>query len=62
MIRRAVWTVLRKEQHSRIRGLLRARGTALAPALSGNGPAFWMNGSPGPELGEPLADEDAGRP
>lgn len=41
-------TVLRKEQRSRIRALLRgARAPSLTPALSGDGPAFWMEGSPG---------------
>jgi poly-beta-1,6-N-acetyl-D-glucosamine synthase len=39
--------VLRKEQRSRIRALLRgARAPLLTPALSGDGPAFWMDGSP----------------
>lgn len=39
---------LRREQRGRIRALLRGgRGPALAPSLSGNGPAFWMDGSPG---------------
>lgn len=41
-------TVLRKEQRSRIRALLRGtRAPSLIPPLSGNGPAFWMDGSPG---------------
>jgi poly-beta-1,6-N-acetyl-D-glucosamine synthase len=46
-------TVLRKEQLSRIRALLRgARAPSLSPALSGGGPAFWMDGGPGSRLGE----------
>lgn len=40
--------VLRKEQRSRIRALLRAsRASSLTPPLTGNGPAFWMDGSLG---------------
>jgi glycosyltransferase involved in cell wall biosynthesis len=39
---------LRKEQRSRIRALLRGRrAPSLTPGLSGDGPAFWMDGSPG---------------
>jgi glycosyltransferase involved in cell wall biosynthesis len=39
---------LREEQRSRIRALLRGtRAPSLSPALSGDGPAFWMDGSRG---------------
>jgi glycosyltransferase involved in cell wall biosynthesis len=39
---------LRLEQRSRIRALFRgARAPSLTPELSAEGPAFWMNGSPG---------------
>ncbi len=41
---------LRKEQRRRIRALLSGgRGPSLVPPLSGGGPAFWMEGSPGSE-------------
>lgn len=44
---------LRKEQRMRIRALLRGgRGPSLVPPLSEGGPAFWMEGSPGPGAGE----------
>jgi poly-beta-1,6-N-acetyl-D-glucosamine synthase len=67
-------TVLRKEQRSRIQALLRgARAPSLRPSLNGDGPAFWMEGSPGsrgpraqvPEGGGVLAlarADDAGDP
>lgn len=41
-------SVLRNEQRSRIRALIRGpRAASLTTALSGDGPAFWMDGSPG---------------
>jgi poly-beta-1,6-N-acetyl-D-glucosamine synthase len=41
-------SVLRTEQRRRIRALMRgARAPSLTPPLSGGGPAFWMDGSPG---------------
>ena len=40
--------VLRQEQRSRIRALLRGtRAPSLTPPLNGGGPAFWMDGGPG---------------
>jgi glycosyltransferase involved in cell wall biosynthesis len=44
--------VLRNEQRSRIRALLRGgRAPSLAPALNAGGPAFWMDGSPDAKTG-----------
>jgi biofilm PGA synthesis N-glycosyltransferase PgaC len=40
-------TMLRKEQLTRIRALIRGtRAPSLVPALSGDGPAFWMHDGP----------------
>jgi len=51
--------VLRNEQRSRIRGLVRgARAPSLIPRLSGGGPAFWMDGSPGSGAGRDQAPKD----
>ena len=52
---------LRKEQRSRIRGLLRGgRGQAHVPPLAGGGPAFWMEGAPGSRTPRNQAPDTAG--
>jgi glycosyltransferase involved in cell wall biosynthesis len=53
---------LREEQRIRIRALLRGgRAPSLVPPLSEGGPAFWMEGSPGPGAHEPQVPEERGR-
>jgi biofilm PGA synthesis N-glycosyltransferase PgaC len=51
-------TELRKEQRGRMRALLSGgRGPSLVPPLSDGGPAFWMEGSPGPSTRRDVAGE-----
>jgi poly-beta-1,6-N-acetyl-D-glucosamine synthase len=53
--------VLRKEQRNRIRALLRgARAASLAPSLNDGGPAFWMDGSSGPQARRDRVSEGRG--